>query len=686
MVKHSWILLILLITVDVNGFSQGAHFLIAQNENFDVAWISPTIQQEVGKYKKMELSLKLEESIRIEITKFLKTNSEGLNPFNPEDISLEAEFISPTKKKKIIYGFYYEDYNRSGESWRSRNIATNWRVRFSPNEIGEWSFSIKLKVKNEVYDSKRIGFKCVPSNKKGRIIVKKDSRYFHLSETGEPFFTIGHNITHSAYYKVTPKRADLHKKWLTELAENGGNFYRLELGAQNGLPDWNDYKNYSSKMPQMWEFDNLIEHSENLGLYFILFRHHTEIENGSSWDVAYWHNNPYKIAFNLEEREAYFTNKEIIKWQKNTLRYIFSRWGYSSSFAFYEYQEVDNWYKELQKEKGLSDKEGITFFKDWYLEQKQYMKDGLGVNQLMINTYASTPKFEFKSKNDGMFANSDAIGFHRYGQNKEENYLNKYDKAKALYEEFKKPILIEEMGVTANAPSNFLALYKCSGVEFHNSIWATSFMGTAGTGMNWWWDRGIHDFKRYEDYQALSLFFKEEKFDEENYLPQKWHSKISLKRALIENYALKNKDETRVIGWVHNATHYWRNLNSSCMEELKKNGHFVIPHKLEDGILLGKKEEEKTDYLSRTDAYSKKGVQNVVNQNFEIKGLKISSAFGKKEWYKVKFTSTISNEVIVEQVLKTNIWGRLKLKYPEKDEPDFSYKITYLEKSKKEPK
>ena len=122
------------------------------------------------------------------------------------------------------------------------------------------------------------------------------------------------------------------------------------------------------------------------------------------------------------------------------------------------------------------------------------------------------------------------------------------------------------------------------------------------------------------------------------------------------------------------------------MDELKKDGHFVTPHKLVDGILLGKKEETKTDYLSRADAYSKKGVQNVANQNFEIKGLKGSSFFGKKEWYKVKFTSTITSKVVAEQVLKTNVWGRLKLKYPEKDEPDFSYKITYLGESKKEPK
>ena len=204
--------------------------------------------------------------------------------------------------------------------------------------------------------------------------------------------------------------------------------------------------------------------------------------------------------------------------------------------------------------------------------------------------------------------------------------------------------------------------------------------------MNWWWDRGIHDFKRYEDYKVLSSFFKGEKLLFENYEPQKWHNKSSIKRAVIENYALNNKDKTRVVGWVHNATHYWRNLNMPCIEELKENGHFKKPHQLVDGVMLGKFEEKKTDYNSRSDAYSKKGVQNVCGQNIKIKQLKGSGIFRMKEWYEIIFYSTITNEIIDKQIIKTNAWGKLKPKYPENDEPDFSYKITYLGKSKKEPK
>ena len=148
-------------------------------------------------------------------------------------------------------------------------------------------------------------------------------------------------------------------------------------------------------------------------------------------------------------------------------------------------------------------------------------------------------------------------------------------------------------------------------------------MGTAGTGMNWWWDRGLHDFKRYEDYKILSNFFKDEKMNLESYEPQKWHNKVSIKRTLIENYALINESATKVLGWVHNATHYWRNINNPCLEELKSKGHFTSPHKLKDGVYLGSKDKTKTNFNSRTDAYSKKGVQNVAHQKIEIKGRRL---------------------------------------------------------------
>jgi len=656
-------------------------------------WLEPiVIRKVVGKHEKLEFGLKLMPEIEDKIKLFLKTNKDGLNPFNPEDISIEFTFKSSTNVERKIYGFYYTEFDVIRDNWVEQPTKFNWRVRFSPDEIGDWTFSFKIITKEKVIDGFGSTFECIKSSNKG--ILKRNyknsnyDRYFYLSESNKPVFLAGHNIGHSAYYQLTPQKAEQHKTWLTELAENGGNFFRLEMGAQNGLPDWEDYKNYTKKMSQMWEFDQLIEHAQTLQLYFILFRHHTEVNTGESWDVSRWDNNPYKKGFDLKTRKEYFTNEEVLKWQKNNLRYLFSRWGYSTSFAFYEYQEIDNWYKELQEETGYNEKQVITFFKDWYLKHKNYIKSDLGYsNKMFMNTYAGTPDLEFNKNSDGMFANSDAIGFHKYGQSKDINYSERYDKAIDLFEAWNKPLLVEEMGVNASPGNNFLPIYKCSNVEFHNSIWATSFMGTAGTGLNWWWDRGIHDFEHYKDYNALVSFFKDEELTKEEYSPQKWHDKLSLNKAVIENYVLLNKDETKAIGWVHNATHYWRNIDSPYFKELLNNSRFNKADTLKDGYIIGGDEKVKTDYSQLEDAYSKEdGVQNIANQIIEIKGLKTSGLFSKNQWYEIIFYSTKTNDKVVSQVHKTNMWGKLKPSYPEQKETDFSYKITYLGEGKKAPK
>jgi hypothetical protein len=210
-------------------------------------------------------------------------------------------------------------------------------------------------------------------------------------------------------------------------------------------------------------------------------------------------------------------------------------------------------------------------------------------------------------------------------------------------------------------------------------------MGLAGTGMTWWWDRGIHEFEYYKDYNAIKDFFKGESLEEEKYKPFKWHNTLSVKRSSIETYCLINKDESKVIGWVHNATNYWRNINSECLNELLNSGMFKNPYQLKDGVYLGK-ENDGTDYNKDKDAYTNKGgVQNIDNENFEIKGLKTGGVFGKKEWYEITFYSTTNNKKVVAEKLNTNIWGRLKPEFPKGKATDYSYKINYLGEGKNAP-
>jgi hypothetical protein len=61
----------------------------------------------VGLFEKFEVSLELK--------------CEFVNPFDPDDIDIQAVFTSPSGKKWNIPGFYYF------------SMSTLWKVRFSPD-------------------------------------------------------------------------------------------------------------------------------------------------------------------------------------------------------------------------------------------------------------------------------------------------------------------------------------------------------------------------------------------------------------------------------------------------------------------------------------------------------------------------------------------------------------------------
>ncbi len=68
-------------------------------------------------------------------------------------------------------------------------------------------------------------------------------------------------------------------------------------------------------------------------------------------------------------------------------------------------------------------------------------------------------------------------------------------------------------------------------------------------------------------------FLANENLREGGYTQQKWKNdnSSSMKKATIENYRIKVADKTRVLGWVHNATFYWRNMFeiSPCIGEAR---------------------------------------------------------------------------------------------------------------------
>ena len=67
---------------------------------------------------------------------FLSLKAEFINPFNPDEIDITANFTSPIGKNFLIHGFY------------NYSFGSLWNVRFSPDETGKWKYAITVKDKS----------------------------------------------------------------------------------------------------------------------------------------------------------------------------------------------------------------------------------------------------------------------------------------------------------------------------------------------------------------------------------------------------------------------------------------------------------------------------------------------------------------------------------------------------------
>lgn len=740
MLKKS--ILFILIFSAINFLS----FASDNRSQINYCWYEPFADPtHVGKFDKLELGFKLPGNITGQVNKFIQKSSGGINPFDPEQIDFRIKLTNPKGQTIMRYAFYYQPFieDLEQDAFIPDTTTYPWRFRFAPDEIGNWSIEVSVIIKgSETISHDAITFTCVNSEHPGVLLVTKTNtegdRWLKFSENNKTFFAVTNNIASGGFCAYLPTQNRRQMEGVQQLIEAGGNFTRFELGGQAALPDWPVYNDYKGKFDEMYAFDRLVDLCENNNVYFTVFRHHVEVLDGSnpnehSWDGMGWFDNPYRNGLNLEAFEDYFTNEDVIKWQNNNLRYIFSRWGYSPNFAFYSYSEIDRWYSKLfedeeqRKTTGInaindggtrSENESIETMRTWIKNQQDYIKTNFNSKMMFCHSYAAVPKIEKSTRNKGLFDLSDVIAVHNYGEVKNINYKKRYDQLEQYWLLYQKPVVMEEMGIGK------LPIHCCTGVDYHNSIWATAMMGDFGTGMDWWWDRGIHDFNYQVDLKIIGLFFNNIDLKNGNYTPQKWQDVASVDLAnyaaihrKIENYALKRADSEHVIGWIHNATFYWRNLANElpCLQELvdsnkllnpcyvAKNKHFNPANVGEINICEYSEKHNvnleintEYDHSRYKDHFTDKGgaidlgdtCDILKNPIFVINDLKPS--FGaKKNWYKIEYYYTKGNSLVINtkatQVLHTNSEGELKPHVPlmNANNPDYAYKIVFVGRSKR---
>lgn len=662
----------------------------------NLIWVKPQGNSFMANlHQSLEIGVQLEEEIQNKINNYLNgIKGEGLNPYQPNDVNFTAVFTSPSGKKHKGIGFYFQDFreNTKNDVFEEKNTSYPWRLRFSPNELGKWDVDITVTTKGEEAPFQlKCNFSCNPSKHKGPLTVKKTGteadRYLYYKNTNERFIATGMNISNGGFFSYKPSQNRRQMAGVAKLASTKSNFVRFEIGAQGALPDWNDVYNYNSKQDEMFAFDRLMNTAEESQIYAIMFRHHVEIM-GADWDVPNWKNNPYRKQFNLEKISDYFTNPEIIQLQKNNLRYMYARWGYSPYWAFYGYSEVEKFFIPMMEQEGMSDKAAIQLFRKWIEDQMNYIREELQPEALFANSYGRMNDLEEQRGYEGILSVSDIVSIHLYSTIKDANFRVRAKGVDEFWSYYKKPVFLEEMGINDDK----LPLNCCTGIEYHNSIWSTAFLGYAGPGLDWWWDRGIMDLNYHLDLLPLQKFLEPITQSSKTFVPYRW-SDASVKSRKVEVYALMSEDDTEVYGWIHNATYYWRNLapNNLCIRELLDSSNISTKCMVGDNIQMGKN-EPRQDYNTdrHEDRFVNLGVQPITgglenNPSFKIGDLLKKVGKGRAS-YIITFYKTGANDQLqplpeYTQTLQVGFGKNLKIVVPNLDDahPDLAFKIQLVQ-------
>lgn len=504
-------------------FMLTSNFCRAQVAITGVTAITGTL---INKYKKFEIGVSLSLTYA--------------HPYDYNQILVQAEFTSPSGEVITKDGFWYEPFTRCTGcpdptvvpkpyknciiDWYEKDVAdpnyltptsTNypWRIRFAPNEVGIWSYKIKVYDGGVLFGtlvtSGTYTFRVFNSTEKGYIGVKNTGKNFVFKDDGTMFFPMGVNTNggkKSLDYNRHPYRCN--KEIIPLLNSTGGNLIRIMMNPENFQIEWapDPIGDYSSRQRVMYDLDDIFETAEASNVYIQLCLDvQSELYNDASTygfnpDLA-WANNPYKTLLSVSSPLDFYTDIVARNFYLQRLRYICSRWGYSTRlFAYEMFNEVDQMDSGIPG--GYYGNYNWQKVRDWHQHVVGVGK-ALDPNHLFTTSTANHATATYcypPGANNGLFwlPQLDFVQEHDYTSDYNGDYQrnNKTLRDNSLFSN--KPLFFGEYGLadvggctiyTDNFtfPSN--PIYN--GVEFHNTMWAQAFSAAAGPGL--WWG-GIEAF------------------------------------------------------------------------------------------------------------------------------------------------------------------------------------------------
>jgi len=417
----------------------------------------------------------------------LRVEANFENPFDPKEVSVTAVFTCPSGRVAGIPAFYFQDFNRTLAGDEERLSAFGdpcWKVRFAPTEIGEYTFYARLEDEGEVVASNAASFSVSASDSRGFVGTStRDNRYFQF-DNGISFFFIGHDVCWFG-----SKGTYDYDTYFSSMNLNGEKITRIWMAPWAFGIEWEELGQYD--LAEAWRLDYVLEKARETDIYMLLcLMNHGQLQSGG--DTGQWNDNPYSAANGgpLANPADFWKDETAIELFKRRLRYIASRWGYST--------QVLAW--ELWNEVELTDDYSFEVVAEWHEEMATYLRQIDPYGHLI--TTSSDPRF-------GDLGSMGLLTVHRYGP---PGFLDiggaLHSMIEYFLERYQKPVLVSEFGADWRWSGDPYTTKDTEGVQIHNGIWSSVFSGSASSAMLWWWDNYIHPYDLYYHFKALDRYLE----------------------------------------------------------------------------------------------------------------------------------------------------------------------------------
>jgi len=433
----------------------------------------------VDKFGKLELSVSLTATFT--------------NPYSFSQISLQGVFISPGGQQYFMDGFYMQDYEMTSPSVLVVSGPPGWRIRFSPNQAGVWTYYAKVTDATGSSTSTPQQFTCVPSERKG-FVTKSGNQLVHSN--GETFHGLGTNLAWQWWWAGFA----IYENWIDELDANGGNFIKLTLAPWVFDFEWTEtgVGQYAQRQNRAWALDWIFEQLIEKDIYCMLNPMIHDELGSSTWTG--WSVNPYNVNNGgpCSNAQDFFVNETAIQLYKQKLRYINARWGYSPQVVLWEQlSEADN--------TGLWD-DYYSQTLSWLNAMTAYMNSIDAYHRPVSSAYAIPQR-------DPNYWNEYNTGFtqqHIYNFDPDLE-MRVYNFSKDYLDRWNKPFIIGEFALGHDV-EEILALDP-QGVAFHNVVWSSMFSGSATSAMSWYWDNYLYPNQLFDHLLPVSNFMDGLDFD-----------------------------------------------------------------------------------------------------------------------------------------------------------------------------